>query len=238
MKPNICSTDEDSTFTPGGSPGGSLGDGPGSASGSGSERDTKRAQNILEVPGAPMLPKSKDLRQSMLDLALKVFFENNLKPGMCYGSAREKSFTATEEKYKDQKLVLVYQDGTACSASYAFSDVYQKPDGTYKVVTDCGHAHFTGDNPGDHATNDEVDCKTLDEVLYELLRYCGHDPNTSGDMFSDVYGKKILDALFTSCRHNDSRKRGESPIFNFLKNRSDFQESIKKIEQGNWRYNK
>jgi hypothetical protein len=117
------------------------------------------------------LSLSETETENDFDNALKAFFENNLKPGMAYGTVKNKSFTP-----HPLNGILVYQDGTACSASYAFSDVFQIPDGTYIVKTDCGQAHFTGDSPGDHAVFYEKECKNLTEVLVELNDFCGHDP--------------------------------------------------------------
>ncbi len=103
---------------------------------------------------------------------LQVFFENNLLPGMAYGSGIPNT---------DAWGKLMYQDGTACSAGYCFSDVIQKFDDdddnfyVYTVCSGCGVSEF-----------EEVHtCKNLKEVLVALLRYNG-DPNTCGSMMMDM----------------------------------------------------
>lgn len=131
------------------------------------------------------------------DNALKAFFENNLKPGMAYGTIKNKSFTS-----HPLNGTLVYQDGTACSASYAFSDVFQMPDGTYIVKTDCGEAHFTGGSPEDRAEIYEKECQNMTEVLIELNNFCGHDPNTCGDMLRYL-ANFVADDRFKSKRELD-----------------------------------
>lgn len=89
------------------------------------------------------------------------------------------------KKTQERPGKLVYQDGTACSASYAFADIYLLDDGTYSVYSACGHAMFTGGG------RDALDikpqpCVNLAEVLDYLVCFCGHDPNTTGEMLLTI----------------------------------------------------
>jgi hypothetical protein len=109
----------------------------------------------------------------LFDDVLRVFFENNLRPGMAYGSGvPNSSFCGKGE--------LLFQDGTACSGGYCFSDVIQKWDDdevfhVYTVSSGCGVSEF-----------EEVHtCNNMKEVLVALLRYNG-DPNTCGNMMLDM----------------------------------------------------
>jgi hypothetical protein len=132
------------------------------------------------------------MSQVELENAIKCFFDNNLYPGNCYSSVIGKPFLKVKHRsrFLSDDAKLVYQDGTGCSASYALSDVYQNSDGSYVVITCIG-----GDDP--YVKNE---CKTVCEVFEVLISYCGHDPNSTGDMFLDVFAidhdyKKRLMAL-------------------------------------------
>lgn len=97
-----------------------------------------------------------------------------------------------EKKASNRPGKLVYQDGTACSASYSFMDVYLLDDNTYTVYTDCGHARFTGDSRHSDGVI-ETSHNTLAEVLDYLFTYCGHDPNTTGEMLGRIVHNYRLD---------------------------------------------
>jgi hypothetical protein len=130
-------------------------------------------------------------RDTLVEVALEEFFEANLKPGMAYHGSRVAGAPFTELP-KGVEAKLVYQDGTACSASHAFSDVYRMTDGSFLVQTDCGQARFTGDSSGDRAFVDSgAVCKSFTQVFVELLSFCGHDPNTCGEMAADCLGIKV-----------------------------------------------
>jgi hypothetical protein len=116
-------------------------------------------------------------------MALKTFFDNNLRPGLCWNPSSCIPFT--EPPSAEAKLV--YQDATSCSASHAMSDVWLMPDQSYVVTTDTGCPQFTGDYPDSQVIT--TPCATLREVLVELIRFCFHDPNTCGDMMLEVLGK-------------------------------------------------
>jgi hypothetical protein len=121
----------------------------------------------------------------LFDDVLRVFFENNLRPGMAYGSGVPNSSFCGQG-------TLVWQDGTACSSGYCFSDVIQKMDDpdnfyVYTVCSGCGVSEF-----------EEVHtCKSMKEVLVALLRYNG-DSNTCGDMMFDMV--KSLDVTLLENR--------------------------------------
>ncbi len=83
---------------------------------------------------------------------------------------------------RDDKGILVYQDGTCCQSGCAFADVRQHRNKTYTVITQysgCGESGV-----------DIVKCANLKQVLVELLEYVG-DPNTSGAMMKSLV--KCLD---------------------------------------------
>jgi len=154
------------------------------------------------------------------DHALKAFFDNNLIPGMAYGTDKKKPFTS-----RPQDGILVYQDGTACSASYAFSDIFQIPDGTYIVKTDCGQARFTGGSPEDHAEFYETKCQNLTDVLIELNIFCGHDPNTCGDML------RYLSDFVTDDRFKSKRELGDDFI-QYIKSQPEIIQELYKASMG------
>ncbi len=167
---------------------------------------------------------------------LELFFERHLKPGICCGS-NGGPFT-NEEKGK-----LVYQDGTVCSASFAFSDVLLIPNGTYIVQTKIGEAHFTGDSPDNHTKIISDPCQDLWEVFQTLQQFCGHDPNTVGDAIQEVFDNprpadvditplqtdsKLVQALYEFARkpprvYNSSKPDIVSPRFFFDSHYIDYQ---------------
>lgn len=136
-----------------------------------------------------------------LSEAIFSFFDNNLIPGMCYHGSLPtgKPFIRDEDMNRLglNNNELIYQDGTACSASHAFSDIYKKKDGTYIVVTDTGAAEYQGHS---YESSYQIEnCETLFDVLLELLSFCGHDPNSSGDMFYHVFNKFVDDLTPDEC---------------------------------------
>jgi len=119
------------------------------------------------------LPKVASPREDLppfneliLTMALKTFFNNNLTLGKCYGS-KGHAFT----QYNG---TLIYQDGTACSASCAFSDVFVKSDGTYVVQTNV-NSYEMGGNTGIDCLNRNtgIDCLNSNTGIDCLNRNTG-----------------------------------------------------------------
>lgn len=82
--------------------------------------------------------------------------------------------------------LLVYQDGTACSASHAFGDVYQLDDGSYTVYMDGGQAEFQGDSSVGRGDIEVTSFTTLAHVVDHLSNYSGHDSNSCGDLMHQL----------------------------------------------------
>lgn len=120
--------------------------------------------------------------------AFKVFFESNLKPGMCYHGSMPDGIPFTKlPKNLRTKAKLVFQDGTACSAAHAFCDIYQLEDGSFLVQVDSGRAKFTGDNTGgDNASVYKQACKTFFDVFCELLKWQLYDGNSCSEMVIEL----------------------------------------------------
>jgi hypothetical protein len=125
---------------------------------------------------------------SALNKAIESFFTRCLAPGRSYNENPPRKIISSIE---GEEVTLMYQDGTDCSASRAFSYIYQtvgKRD--YFVITETGCASYMGDsndsNPDIHVTR----CDSLLSVWKELLKFCFHDPNSAGDVFL-IYDPKI-----------------------------------------------
>ena len=162
------------------------------------KRRSRRLHGLAPLDGdqkvastAPAIAKTTATQSSRYDAStfeqvLRDWCNDQLAPGKCYGSVLGQSFTQAPP----DAVALVYQDGTACSASYCFSDVYECKDGTYVVQTDVGVGKFTGDSP--HSEGNDTfctqRCATLLDVLNELLLYCGHDPNSTGELVGSLTG--------------------------------------------------
>ena len=80
---------------------------------------------------------------------------------------------------------LLYKDGTSCSVSHAFSNIYQLKDMTYIVYTDVSHARFTGDCTGKKNIIHEK-CENISEVIDHLIEFSYHDPNSVGDLLFNL----------------------------------------------------
>jgi hypothetical protein len=111
--------------------------------------------------------------------ALQVFFDNNLAPGMCYGSWRKAALPLNNTTTANNTLTLLYRDGTASSVYHAFSDVYRTSDNKYIVYTTCSW----GDTK-------EI-CTTLEQVLLALISVSPLDYNTSADMVLYITGAEL-----------------------------------------------
>lgn len=116
-----------------------------------------------------------------MEAEIKKWCDTNIAIGMCYGS--NKSTTPiTGDQTKQRRGKLLYQDGTACSASYAFADVYELDNGEYEVYADCGYACFTGDNCHNEDGIMTNKFQKLSEVVDYLADLSFHDPNSCGDL--------------------------------------------------------
>ena len=129
------------------------------------------------------------IKQQTLESTLKKWCNLNLATGMCYGG--QKDTPITKNYNQNRKGTLIYQDGTACSASFVFNDIYILDDNTYIVYTDAGGASHTGGNI-ELADIEPYHCKNLCEVLDKLLEYNGHDPNTTGKKFAFVIRDNMI----------------------------------------------
>lgn len=145
-----------------------------------------------------------------LENLLRQWFEKNLALGKCYGSRSQgdgaaRPFTPAPLEASTGTARLVYQDGTACSASHAFSDVFLLSTGEYLVQTDCGVAQCRGDD-----SHSNAECivagpfRHLWQVFDELCFFSFHDRNTCGDMM-----------LHTLCRGDRNLYRRASGVLPF-----------------------
>lgn len=120
--------------------------------------------------------------------AVKLWCDNNLTNSRSYrGSIPKGEFIAgwgvvSQGDLDKRDGELVYQDGTACSASHAFADIYNRKNRLandtsklYDVYMDCSSACYQGE--GTSSTHPELHSfESLCEVLDFLVSYCGHDP--------------------------------------------------------------
>lgn len=149
-----------------------------------------------------------------LETALQIFCDYNLRPGMAYGDKEPPTDPP------EPNAVLMYRDGTACSASYALSDVYKLATGKYVVQTRCGVAHFTGDSPERNEQVYKTPCANLVEVVQELANFCGHDANSIPSSAST--GEML-------CKKTDVQMLNHPEAITQL---------IKGSVEGQWRHNK
>lgn len=112
-----------------------------------------------------------------LETVLKQWCDNNLSPGMCYGGKKDGPITLDAYDNSDRQGKLVYQDGGACWASFAFQDVYLLDDGTYEVYVDYGRVSMMGGDQERKYIPPEK-CSSLAEVLDYLLNYSVECNNT------------------------------------------------------------
>lgn len=145
--------------------------------------------NCTKKNSPPLLTKLND--------ALKYWCDENLTEGKAYRGGFEVGLPiAGSRKPREQqqrKGVLIYQDGTACSASHAFADVYVLGDGSYDVYMDASSGVEQGDSGIFGFVTEIKHCNNLVEVVDYLDNYCGHDPNSCGqlvDEISETIGKK------------------------------------------------
>ena len=123
---------------------------------------------------------NEDLSKYTLEKVLIEWCDENLTNNRAYGSSTHK-FKLDENIHGK----LIYQDGTGCSASHAFSCIYKLYDETYVVLTDCSISNFHGDA---HGTNTLIkkNCKNIMEVLDHLVEFSFHDANSTGDLLKNI----------------------------------------------------
>jgi hypothetical protein len=112
-----------------------------------------------------------------------VFLTNN----SCYRGGIAKNTPICRIGNPDEREgKLMYQDGTACSASYAFADIY-RVDGGYDVYTDWGASHCTGGSQDPQL--DKQHFKNIIQVTDYLYNDSGHSPNSTGEMYKCVFAR-------------------------------------------------
>lgn len=123
--------------------------------------------------------------------AIKNWCDSNITVGMCYRGSMSINdpIAVVSIDIQDRNEIiskrsgkLIYQDGTACSASYAFADVYKLDSDSYQVYMDCGCAKFTGDNPENEYGIETKTFSKLSEVVDYLASFSGHDANSCGEL--------------------------------------------------------
>jgi len=141
-----------------------------------------------------MSKKQKTSYDSNIESALKVWCDNNLTNSRSYrGNIGAGSPIAGIDNWyliKDRPGILTYQDGTACSASHAFADIYKVVEGDvvyFDVYMDCGAASYQGEGSSlGYAQKHSF--PSLVDVLDFLSSYCGHDPNSTGELLIYIKG--------------------------------------------------
>ena len=172
--------------------------------------DEAKLKTVL-TPVVLRLIEEKYFR-SMVKTLLIQWCDKGLGPGKAYGTSKN----ADPFPPKDGKLI--YQDGTACSASHAMSDIYLLPDGKYIIQTDIGRTFEMG---GEYEMNySGMKYETILDVLDGLLKFCFHDPNSTGDFFQSFQGYIKQDAINNGLFPIDDAK-------NFNKKYNNFSEIIK-----------
>lgn len=143
--------------------------------------------------------------------------DNNLALGMCYGSNANKlpiagnlSRDKDKDQFSDRQGKLVYQDGTACSASHAFADVYQLENGDYEVYMDYGSARFMGDSSENKNGVEKTKYSRLSEVVDYLGNFSGHDPNSCGE---------LIEYLCEKIKHYDEEESKGLEIEHWFRNK-------------------
>ena len=164
-----------------------------------------------------------------LETSLKNWCDKHLVLGKCFGGNKDGPITTDldpeTKKIEKRSGNLVYQDGTSCSASYAFADIYLLDDNTYTVYVACGYAMSTG---GEREVVDIKPqlCNNLEEVLDYLVCFCGHDPNTTGEMMLSIIQKYKLDLPEDATRNLFEKIK--IPVFKKCGNNKDLIEAINK----------
>jgi len=112
-----------------------------------------------------------------MEAAVKSWCDKNIGINMSYRGSIPlgKPISCGLENPNERLGKLIYQDGTACSASHAFADVYQLDTGDYKVYMDASGFSFC----------DIVETLTFEKLSYVvnyLAGFSGHDPNACGEL--------------------------------------------------------
>lgn len=114
-----------------------------------------------------------------------------------------KTYAPSKPENKDENLIFIYQDNTACSASYAFVDVFKrKTDNKYIIKSRIGFATFHGEDPGTNEVSDEIDRDNILQVMDYLLDMCFHDSNNVGDMVYKI-PENIMKNIPMRCDHKN-----------------------------------
>jgi len=151
-------------------------------------------------------------------LALKHWCDENLTDGKSYRGSipigEPIASCRTQEEQDARKGVLTYQDGTACSASHAFADVYLLEDGSYDVYMDSDSGCSQGES-GIYGPDVEVTHhENLAQVVHYLDGYSGHDPNNCGELINylvDELPKNYWEGKIET-RVGYTRKYGECQV--------------------------
>src|SRR3990170_6898808 len=101
-----------------------------------------------------------------MEEAIKLWCDRNIAPGMCYRGSLVGTGPIVEHNGEGK---LIYQDGTGCSASCAFSDVYQTESGEYNVYTMYDTGFIKLDFDGYDVGEQTVACKF--NKLSEVVEY-------------------------------------------------------------------
>lgn len=128
---------------------------------------------------------------------IKIWCDNNIAPGMCYGSVkgtrnRPIAGKVSKVSFEGRSGNLIYQDGTACSASYAFADVYQLENGEYEVYMESAQSRYMGNSPINESGIEHTKYTKLSEVVSYLSDYSGHDSNSCGELM-EYLSERIRD---------------------------------------------
>lgn len=155
-----------------------------------------------------------------MEAAVKQWCDANIAINMAYRGSipKDEPISVVYLKPEERKAItdkrpgkLLYQDATACSASYAFADVYQLDTGEYQVYMDSGHGHCTGDDTHNETGIDCTTFKKLSEVVNYLADFSGHDPNTCGELMFFLLDK-IMEKCIKLEVSEDWFRRGHIPV--------------------------
>lgn len=120
----------------------------------------------------------------LFESTLKDWFDRCLAPGMAYNCHRQRT------EMKDENSKLVYQDGTACSWSCAFSDIFLLPDNTYIVQT-------LVDVKDEYNDVEVRKCNGLIEVFNLLVSYNFAHLNSTGKLIREYLQSDMKDEQVT-----------------------------------------
>lgn len=128
-----------------------------------------------------------------MEEAIKYWCDNNICVGMCYRGSRilPSDPISVYSIYSEDRLKitsmrpgkLIYQDGTVCSGSYAFADVYKLDSGSYQVYMDSARANLEN--------FDGIESKIFSKLskVVDYLASFGYDPTSCGDLITYLIGR-------------------------------------------------